>query len=137
MQVRADAGLDAAEVSPARATYVNDSIAAISDSLFYGSPAYLQLDSFEERLATVLQATRSPGQPLVYLGSLLLVLGVFAMLYIRERRIWVWLAPRDGATHATMALSTNRKTMDGDREFAQLTEKLIGVAPSPRHGDPA
>ncbi|MDX9716555.1 MAG: cytochrome c biogenesis protein ResB, partial [Thauera sp.] len=49
MQVRADAGLDAAEVSPARATYVNDSIAAISDSLFYGSPAYLQLDSFEER----------------------------------------------------------------------------------------
>jgi cytochrome c biogenesis protein len=33
-----------------------------------------------------------------------------------------------------MALSTNRKTMDGDREFAQLTEKLIGAAPSIRQG---
>ena len=48
------------------------------------------------------------------------------MLYIRERRVWVWLAPRDGRTHATMALSTNRKTMDGDREFAQLTENSYG-----------
>mgnify|MGYP003387610792 CR=1 FL=1 len=52
------------------------------------------------------------------------------------------LAPRDGEsgsqTHATMALSTNRKTMDGDREFAHLTEKLIGVAPTPpRHGGSA
>ena len=73
----------------------------------------------------------------MYLGAVLLIIGVFAMLYIRERRIWVWLAPHDGHTHATMALSTNRKTMDGDREFAQLTEKLIGVAPTPRHGGTA
>jgi cytochrome c biogenesis protein len=28
-----------------------------------------------------------------------------------------------------MALSTNRKTMDGDHEFAHLTEKLIGAKP--------
>jgi cytochrome c biogenesis protein len=56
------------------------------------------------------------------------------MLYVRERRVWVWIAPRDGATHATMALSTNRKTLDGDREFALLTEKLIGAAPAARHG---
>ena len=52
------------------------------------------------------------------------------MLYVRERRIWVWLAPREGGSHATMALSSNRKTMDTDREFAQLTEKLIGVPPA-------
>jgi cytochrome c biogenesis protein len=60
-----------------------------------------------------------------------LILGVFAMLYIRERRVWVWLAPgNDGAgTQASMALSTNRKTMDGDKEFGHLTNKLIGVQP--------
>jgi cytochrome c biogenesis protein len=32
-----------------------------------------------------------------------------------------------GGCAATMALSTNRKTMDGDREFDQLKLKLIGV----------
>jgi cytochrome c biogenesis protein len=115
-------------VSPARATYVNDSIAAISDSLFYGSPAYLQLDSFEERLATVLQATRSPGQPLVYLGSLLLVLGVFAMLYIRERRFFVLVK----ANEILVAMSSNRKALDVDETFQRHVEGLaaaLGAAP--------
>ncbi len=57
----------------------------------------------------------------------MLILGVFAMLYVRERRLWVWLAPQDTGAHATMALSANRKTLDGDREFAQLRDKLIGA----------
>jgi cytochrome c biogenesis protein len=53
------------------------------------------------------------------------------MLYVRERRIWVWLAPAKSGemttSTATMALSTNRKTMDGDREFDELKAKLIGA----------
>ena len=53
------------------------------------------------------------------------------MLYVRERRLWVWLAPTGGGdahgSQATMALSTNRKTMDGDREFEQLKTTLLGV----------
>jgi cytochrome c biogenesis protein len=52
------------------------------------------------------------------------------MLYVRERRLWVWVAPADGggtSANVTMALSTNRKTMDGDREFVQLKDKLIGL----------
>ena len=36
------------------------------------------------------------------------------------------LAANQG-THATMALSTNRKTMDGDKEFVHLREKLLGT----------
>ena len=64
------------------------------------------------------------------MGCAFLILGVFAMLYIRERRVWVWLTSRGDQTEATMALSTNRKTMDGDREFGHLTEKLIGVKPN-------
>ena len=47
------------------------------------------------------------------------------MLYVRERRLWVWLAPQDESTEATLALSTNRKTMDGDKEFVELKEKLL------------
>jgi cytochrome c biogenesis protein len=70
---------------------------------------------------------------IVYLGCALLILGVFAMLYVRERRLWVWLAPQGAGTQATMALSTNRKTMDTDREFDMLKTKLIGVSPSHEH----
>jgi len=50
------------------------------------------------------------------------------MLYVRERRLWVWLAPEKtngAASAATLALSSNRKTMDADREFAHLQGKLL------------
>jgi cytochrome c biogenesis protein len=100
---------------------------ALSDSFFYGAPVYLQLDEFTEIKASVFQVTRSPGKTIVYIGCLLLVLGVFAMFYIRERRVWVWI--KDGAdgavgAEALMAMSTQRKTLDFEKEFTELKEKL-------------
>jgi cytochrome c biogenesis protein len=97
---------------------------ALSDSFFYGAPVYLQLDDFVEVKASVLQVTRSPGQNVVYLGCLLLVAGVFSMFYIRERRLWVWLRDDAGGTRALMAMSTQRKTLDFEREFDELKAKL-------------
>lgn len=99
---------------------------ALSDAFFYAAPVYLQLDDFTEVKASVFQVTKSPGQVVVYTGCLFLVLGVFAMFYIRERRVWVWIKPRaDGAgSEALMAMSTQRKTLDFEHEFASLKEKL-------------
>ena len=104
-------------------------INALSDASFYGAPVYLQLKEFNEVKASVLQVTRSPGKNVVYLGCLLLTLGVFAMFYIRERRLWIWLKPDgEGGTHALMAMSTQRKTLDFEKEYevlkAQLTQSV-------------
>lgn len=109
------------------ARFLQLSTNALSDSFFYGAPVYLQLDEFNEVKASVLQVTRSPGKKVVYLGCLFLVLGVFSMFYIRERRLWIWLrdAPGEtGATHALMAMSTQRKTLDFEQEFEKLKAKL-------------
>jgi cytochrome c biogenesis protein len=100
---------------------------ALSDSFFYGAPVYLQLDEYTQVRASVFQVTRSPGKTIVYIGCLLLVLGVFAMFYIRERRVWVWI--KDGeegsaGAQALMAMSTQRKTLDFEKEFKELKEKL-------------
>jgi len=47
---------------------------------------------------------------------------------VRERRLWVWLAPSaDQSSTATMALSSNRKTMEADREFELLKSQLLKV----------
>ena len=55
----------------------------------YPAPMLLQLESFTEVRSSGLQMTRSPGAFLVYLGSVLLVLGTVFMFYIREKRAWL------------------------------------------------
>jgi cytochrome c biogenesis protein len=121
---RAQDGVAPAPADEAHGRFLQLATNALSDSFFYGAPVYLQLDDFTEVKASVFQVTRSPGKAVVYLGCLLLVLGVFAMFYIRERRVWVWIKEQGGGTDAVMAMSTQRKTLDFEHEFASLKEKL-------------
>jgi len=112
--------------------FMTQSVFALSDVPLYPAPMMFQLQDFTQVQASVFQVARAPGKTVVYLGCALLILGVFAMLYVRERRLWIWFAPHGPdetppQTQATMALSTNRKTMDGDREFVQLKDKLLGI----------
>jgi cytochrome c biogenesis protein len=76
----------------------------------------------------VLQLTRSPGKNVVYFGCLLLVAGVFAMFYIRERRVWIWVKDGAAGADALMAMSTQRKTLDFEREYDDLKTKLPQAA---------
>jgi cytochrome c biogenesis protein len=133
----ARAGEAPVEPTEAHGRFLQLATNALSDSFFYGAPVYLSLEDFTEVKASVLQVTRSPGKKVVYLGCLLLVLGIFSMFYIRERRIWVWVKQQGGdaphSAHAMMAMSTQRKTLDFEREFDDLKTRLpqsaqIGVS---------
>ncbi len=102
-------------------------VMALSDSFFYPAPMAFELVDFDHVQASVFQVARAPGQNIVYLGCVLLIVGVFAMLYVRERRVWVWLRPNGQGAHASMALSSNRKTLDADKEFGLLKTQLLKV----------
>ncbi len=130
---REQAGLKPLEPNEKTQGYMSQAVLALSDVQFYPAPMALQLTDFTQVQASVFQVARAPGKKIVYLGCALLILGIFAMLYVRERRLWVWVTPAgtDGASHAVMALSTNRKTMDTDREFDDLKAKLIGARARP------
>lgn len=105
--------------------FLQDSLNAMSDLFYYGAPVYLQMTKFEQREASGLQLTRSPGKNLVYSGSVLLVLGIFAMIYIRERRIWLLIKP--GAKTVLFAMSANRKNRDFEIEFNRYQQQLNEV----------
>ena len=128
-QVRQQAGLKPLENDEKTQAFMTQSVFSLSDAQFYPAPVVFMLQDFTQVQASVFQVARAPGKNIVYLGCLFLIIGVFAMLYVRDRRIWIWLTPANGASHANMALSTNRKTMDGDREFTMLADKLIGAKP--------
>ncbi|MCX7692326.1 cytochrome c biogenesis protein ResB [Tepidimonas taiwanensis] len=121
---RERAGLPAAARDDKTANFMTQAVLSLSDAFFYPAPLVLQLQDFEQVQASVFQVARAPGKTIVYLGCVLLIVGVFAMLYVRERRLWVWLAPQDGGARATMALSSNRKLLDDDRAFERLRALL-------------
>jgi cytochrome c biogenesis protein len=106
--------------------FMTQAVLALSDAFVYPVPMAFELKDFKQVQASVFQVTRSPGRAIVYLGCALLILGVFAMLYVRERRLWVWLSPGPQGSRARMALSSNRKLLDVDHEFQRLRDKLLG-----------
>lgn len=143
---REQAGLKPLEPDDKTLAFMSQMVLSLSDAHFYPAPMAFELKDFTQVQASVFQVARAPGKTIVYLGCAFLILGVFAMLYVRERRVWVWLAPRNASgegspaeglsvtesaensgqhSQATMALSTNRKTMDGDKEFEMLKTKLL------------
>lgn len=127
-EARVKEGLPVLPVSDQSRDFMTQVVLALSDVVLYPAPFTLQLDDFTHVQASVFQVARAPGKTIVYLGCVLLIVGIFAMLYVRERRLWVWLSPSGASqcTHATMAMSTNRKTMDVDHEFDLLKQRLLG-----------
>ena len=116
--------------------FMTQAVLSLSDVQAYPVPLTFVLKDFTQVQASVFQVARAPGKTVVYLGCALLILGVFAMLYVRERRVWIWVRPESTGTRATMALASNRKTMDADREFEHLKIMLLSLAPaSPEAAD--
>ncbi len=123
---REKANLKPLEPDEKTQAFMAQAVVALSDSFFYPAPFAFTLKEFNQVQASIFQLARAPGKWIVYIGCLFLIIGIFAMLYVRERRVWVWITPEGDASRAQMALSTNRKTMDGDKEFEMLKTKLLG-----------
>lgn len=123
---RARAGLPPIADTPEELTKAENwsrlAVAALSDLAFYPAPVLFTLKSFDHVQASVFQVSRTPGKLIVYIGCLLLVLGVFTMFYVRDRRIWVWLRPIEhaGGTSVLAAMTSQKRTLDFNREFEQL-----------------
>jgi cytochrome c biogenesis protein len=129
---RERAGLAALPGDDKSQAFLTQAVLAMSDAHFYPAPFAMMMTDFKQVQASVFQVARAPGKSVVYLGCLLLIVGIFAMLYVRERRLWIWLVPEGtGGSGATMAFSVNRRTMDSDREFDNLKTKLLDLHKEP------
>jgi len=127
---REQAGLAAMPNDAKSQAFMTQALLSLSDSFFYPAPVLLELTDFKQVQASVFQVARAPGKKLVYLGCVCLIIGVFAMLYIRERRLWIWLQPTTAnrGTHVRTAMSTTRRTLDADAEFEALKKAILKEA---------
>ena len=115
------------EAAERAAVWTRIAVAALSDLSMYPAPVIFSLADFKHVQASVFQVSRTPGKSAVYLGCLLLIIGVYSMFYIRDRRVWVWIAPGGAHNHATLhaAMTAQRRTLDFHREFEQFKQALL------------
>ena len=123
--------IDSFEEVEENAEWLNLAIRALSDLPHYPVPMTLHLKTFEHVQASVLQATRSPGKWIVYLGTFFLMIGVFMMLYVRDRRIWFWVnRQEDGGSTIRAAMTSHKRTLDFRKEFNKFKDDFSDVARS-------
>jgi len=102
--------------------WFEDSLATISALSEYGPPMYFQLTNFQHIESTGLQITKSPGKDIVYLGSTLLIIGVFFLFYVRQKRIWLAFNQQDNTL--TIAGKDTKDLPETKREFEALTTSI-------------
>lgn len=104
--------------------FLTDAIEAVNLIHAYDAPIFLELEKFQQIEATGLQITRSPGKWLVFPGSLLLVVGVFCMFYLPQRRLWLLIEPTETGSSLLLAGSALRNRFDFDKEFELIKQQL-------------
>lgn len=125
LSVLTEEGIDVKKgVSNEDSQFFEDAISAFAGIGAYGSPVYFQLTNFEQRESSGIQISRAPGKNIVYLGCLMLIVGIFMMFYISYQRIWIILKPEAGNLMITFSGSGNRN----QRDFAETFKILAGKA---------
>ena len=125
LQVLRNEGVDTGRaLSGIDTQFFIDAVEAVNLAHVYDAPVFLELEGFNHIEATGLQITRSPGKWLVFPGCLLLVLGVFCMFYLPQRRLWFLIESTGTRSNILAAGSALRNRYDFDKEFELIKQQL-------------
>ena len=112
------------QINESELTFLQDAADAIGSLSRYGSPVYLRLTHYDHVEASGLQIAKSPGKSTVYIGCALLIIGVFLLFYLPQRRFWTLLKSKDDKTEVILAGMSNRNPREFDQFFEQISEQL-------------
>jgi cytochrome c biogenesis protein len=102
-----------------------DAIEALRQIHLYGSPFYLQLTDFTHVESSGLSVAKLPGKNVFYIGSIMVIIGVFLLFYLSHQRLWaVIYQDENGGNQLLLAGSGNRNPADFNIQFKQLSEKV-------------
>lgn len=113
-------------ITEAQERYYDDLVNTMGVLANYNAPFYLQIKSFEHKQSSGFQITKAPGKDLVYLGCIMLCIGIVLMFYVAHKRIWVIIeSPGDAqASRILLAGTGDRHQKEFAREFQALSQLL-------------
>jgi cytochrome c biogenesis protein len=87
-------------------------------------PYTFHLDDVMPKYYTGLQVNRDPGVPLVWVGFIMIVIGLFISFFHSHRRVWLRVSKDNGEINIGVAGRANKNSVGMERELDQLTHKL-------------
>ncbi|WP_237260349.1 cytochrome c biogenesis protein ResB [Thiomicrospira sp. S5] len=111
-----------ADISDFNKQWFEDAITVINSLPNYGPPLFFDLASFKQIESTGLQITKSPGKDIVYFGSALLIIGVFFLFYVRQKRIWLVYSETD--KKLTIAGKDTKELPEVAKEFEHVVQAV-------------
>ncbi len=125
LEVLQQEGVDISkDITPAQEQYYDDLVNTMSILANYQAPFFLQVKSFEHKEASGFQITKSPGKDLVYLGCILLTIGIVLMFYVAHKRIWLIITPDTDNQNGSKILAAG----SGDRHQKEFAEEFQAFA---------
>lgn len=80
--------------------------------------------SSKQFYTTGLQVAKDPGVWYVYIGCSLMLFGLLVAFFMSHRRIWFYVAAKEGRTSVLAAGLSNKNKLGFERDFETLIERL-------------
>jgi len=99
------------------------------------TPFTFSLDEIESVNYTGLQVSRDPGVKFVFIGFVLIVIGLLLTFFTSHRRFWIRIAGEKGNVKISLAGMAGKNPVGMERELDRLILKLKKVTGEWKHND--
>jgi cytochrome c biogenesis protein len=113
-----------ADSKGAQSLYLLDDNQQMTIKLADGSKYTFHIKEF---YSTGLQASKDPGVWIVYIGCILMLLGLGVAFFVFHKRIWILIRPEQGKTQILLAGTTNKNKAGFDTEFNSLSDRVADI----------
>jgi cytochrome c biogenesis protein len=113
-----------ADSKGAQSLYLLDDNQQMTISLADGSKYTFHIKEF---YSTGLQVSKDPGVWIVYIGCLLMLIGLSVAFFVFHKRIWILVRRENDTTQIFLAGTTNKNKAGFDTEFNALSDTVADI----------
>ncbi len=89
---------------------------------------FIAISDFVPRYYTGLQVSKDPGVWVVYVGFILMIIGIYITFFMSHQQICIEVTPRDQKSQVMVAGTSNKNKMGMQKRVAQLADQLENMA---------
>lgn len=113
-----------ADSKGAQSLYILDDNKQMTIQLDDGNKYTFQIKEF---YSTGLQVSKDPGVWTVYIGCILMLIGLAVAFFVFHKRIWILVSKKNGRTHIFLAGTTSKNKAGFEAEFNTISDTVADI----------